>query len=148
MKTQNREFKWTAILWSGILILIIPLLVNILITSGYSIVIGFQTRGDMETINERVLTLAGSAAYLVFFVVLIGVIAFWRGRVISKKVSGQAVLHIVIATILGMLLRTILAIALATVDIGIILPWLIAEWFVALGGGYLGARLGSKNPGP
>jgi len=147
MKTQKREFKWMAILWSGILILIIPLLVNLLITSGYSMVVGFQTRGDMETINERVLTLAGSVVYLAFFVVLIGVIAFWRGRVISKKVSGQAVLHIVIATILGMLLRTILAIALATVDIGVIIPWLIAEWFVALLGGYFGVRLEAKKTG-
>lgn len=147
METQKRGLGWKSILWSAVLILTIPLVVNTLATAGYAVVVGFQTRGAMDVITEKMFTLASSAGYLAFFVVFIGVVAFWRGRTMAKKVDQRAGLHIIVAVILAMLVRTMLASALSAVDISYILPWLGGEWLVSLGSGWLGAYLASRKSG-
>lgn len=108
---RNRSFPWGAVIWSSILIVIIPLGAALAMSVGYGLVIGFQTRGDPEAINAAVTALAGAAWYQALPKVLLAAVAFWRGARLARLVT-PATLAVVSAVVLAFILLVVLAITL------------------------------------
>jgi len=142
-QTQEHSFSWKAFIVSAVLIFLLPVVANSSVTVPYSIYVGIQTRGDMDVIQERTLALTKSPILLTFFVIFIGLVAFWRGRVMARELGRRARLHIILAVIVALVLRTVLGIIQSAPLVGFdfLLPWLVAEWVISLVGGYLGASL-------
>lgn len=141
MKDLERRLNWKAILWSAILFFAVPFVANLIIGFAYGLLIGFQTRGDVSVINAKMQTITSSPLFLGFLVLVVCLTAFWRGRVLARKVGArQAVAHVLIAVGLGMFIRTLLTFGLSSDRLGVLTPWLVAEWVLALAAGFLGTR--------
>lgn len=108
---HNQSFPWGAVIWSSVLMVIIPLGAMLAMSVGYGLVVGFQTRGDPEAINEAVTTLASAAWYQALPKVLLAIVAFWRGTRLARLVT-LAVPAVVSAAALAMILLVVLAITL------------------------------------
>jgi hypothetical protein len=141
MKDKENGLNWKAILWSALLLFGIPFMINLIIGSAYGLMIGFQTRGDVSVINAKMQTFTSSPLFLGLLVLVVCLTAFWRGRVLAKKVGAQqAVSHALIAVGLGMSMRTLLALGLSSDRLGILTAWLVGEWVLAFASGFLGTR--------
>jgi hypothetical protein len=103
MKTQYKQnFPWGAVIWSSVLMIIIPLGAAIAISVGYGVVVGFQTRGDPEAINTAVMSLSGAVWYQALPKILLAAVAFWRGMRLAHS-SASATLPVVSAAILALI---------------------------------------------
>jgi hypothetical protein len=141
MKDLERRLNWKAILWSASLVFAVPFVANLVIGFAYGLLIGFQTRGDVSVINTKMQMFTSSPLFLGFLVFVVCLTAFWRGRVLARKVgTQQAVSHVLIAVGLGMLLRTLLTLGLSSDRLGVLIAWLVGEWMLALVSGFLGTR--------
>lgn len=108
---RNRSFPWGAVIWSSILMVIIPLGAMLAVSVGYGLVVGFQTRGDPEAINAAIIALAGAAWYQALPKVLLAIVAFWRGMRLARRVTPAAP-AVVSAAALALILLVVLAITL------------------------------------
>ncbi len=103
MMTQHKQtFPWGAVIWSSVLMVIIPLGAAIAISVGYGVVVGFQTRGDPEAINTAVMSLSGAVWYQALPKILLAAVAFWRGMRLAHS-SASATLPVVSAAILALI---------------------------------------------
>lgn len=108
---RNQSFPWGAVIWSGVLMVIIPVGAAIAISVGYGVVVGFQTRGDPEAINAAVTALASAAWYQALPKVLLAIVAFWRGARLARLAT-PAMPAVVSAALLALVLLVVLAITL------------------------------------
>lgn len=141
MKDKESRLNWKAILWSAFLLVGIPFVANLIIGFAYGLMIGLQTRGDVPVINAKMQTFTSSPVFLGFMVFVVCLTAFWRGRVLARRVGvQQAVSHVLIAVGLGMSMRTLLTFGLSSDRLGLLTAWLVGEWVLALVSGFLGTR--------
>jgi hypothetical protein len=111
--TTQQPFRIGKALGAAAVTFLIPTLVDFLIPVGYAIVVGFQTRGDVDVINQRVMAMMSTPFYLLAIFLSFAAVAFWRGRLLSRQVSGQpvayaaaiAVLAVAFSAGIGLLLR-------------------------------------------
>ena len=55
MITQQRyTYPWSAVIWSSILLTTIPIVGTLMVSVGYGVFVGFQTRGDSVAIDAAV----------------------------------------------------------------------------------------------
>lgn len=141
MKDKESRLNWKAILWSALLLFGIPFVANLIIGFAYGLMIGFQTRGDVSVIDAQMQTFTSSPFFLGLLVLVVCLTAFWRGRVLARKVgTQQAVSHVLLAVGLGMAMRTLLTLGLSSDRLGMLTAWLVGEWVLALASGFLGTR--------
>lgn len=141
MKDKESRLNWKAILWSALLLFGIPFVANLIIGFAYGLMIGFQTRGDVSVIDAQMQTFTSSPFFLSLLVLVVCLTAFWRGRVLARKVgTQQAVSHVLLAVGLGMAMRTLLTLGLSSERLGMLTAWLVGEWVLALASGFLGTR--------
>ncbi|ABU57237.1 hypothetical protein [Roseiflexus castenholzii] len=112
MVAQHRQsFPWGAVIWSSILMVVIPLGFAFAVSVGYGVVVGFQTRGDPEAIHAAVTALASAAWYRALPKVLLAIVAFWRGTRLAR-LAAPAAPSVVGAVLLALVLLVVLAVAL------------------------------------
>jgi hypothetical protein len=145
MTTQDHRLPWFSVVWSALLILLIPLLVSTLVIFCYALVIGFQTRGDTAVINQSIASFTTSAAFLAFSALVACLVAFWRGWALANRVSEKGHIHILIAAGLAILIRIVSVIFFSSTNLGFVLPWLGLEIIGTLGAGYGGAYLVARR---
>lgn len=140
MITQQRHtYPWSAVIWSSILLTAIPIVGALLVSVGYGVFVGFQTRGDSIAIDAAVQGLVAAGWYRALPKVLLALMALQRGVRLAEH-PGEATRAVIGAALLTAALELLLALTIfgagadlavsLLVDIGII---------VALG--LLGARL-------
>ncbi|NOX62164.1 MAG: hypothetical protein GXP42_09505 [Chloroflexi bacterium] len=137
-----KTMSWKAIIWSAFLIFFIPFALSFLAIFGYALIMGFQTRGDAQLINESIAGLVSSSSYLGGYALLTALISFWRGRIIAKKSLERASTHILIAVALVILVRLAMILNADQEPGQIALLWFGVESAGALALGYLGSRFG------
>lgn len=108
---RNQSFPWGAVIWSSVLMALIPIGVAFAVSVGYGVIVGFQTRGDPEAINAAVVALGSAAWYLALPRVLLAIVAFWRGLHLARFAT-PVVLPVISAALLGLILLVTLAITL------------------------------------
>ncbi len=141
---RNQSFPWGAVIWSSVLMVMIPLGSVIAISVGYGVVVGFQTRGDPEAINAAVTTLAGAAWYQALPKVLLAIVAFWRGARLARLVT-PAMPAVVSAALLALVLLVVLAITLFNAPLsGAQAISFVVDAVVMLACGLLGARVAQR----
>ncbi|MDW8144884.1 MAG: hypothetical protein RMJ48_01065 [Roseiflexaceae bacterium] len=106
---RNQAFPWGAVIWSSILMALIPIGIAFAVSVGYGVIVGFQTRGDPEAINAAIVALGSAAWYLALPRVLLAIVAFWRGMRLARLVT-PFVLPVVSAALLALILLVVLAI--------------------------------------
>lgn len=78
------------VLVAALWVALAPFVVNLLITTPYSFIVGFNTRGDQQAIQDAVIALGTSPIYAIFLFAVLGLVAFWRARKLAQKVyEGQ-----------------------------------------------------------
>lgn len=102
---QKHNFHWLAVLWSALIIAVLPFVLRFLVVLGYGLVVGFESRGDMEVIVEKETALQQSFWFELAFFVLVAALIIWRMYVLSKKVTGRVELHLLATAGLGVLGR-------------------------------------------
>lgn len=113
---RNQSFPWGAVIWSSVLMVIIPIGVTLAVSVGYGVVVGFQTRGDPEAINAAVMALASAAWYQALPKVLLAIVAFWRGARLARLLT-PAMPAVVSAAVLALILLVVQAITLFNVPL-------------------------------
>jgi hypothetical protein len=91
--TTQQPFRIGAALGAGAVTFLIPTLVDFLIPIGYGVTVGFQTRGDVDVINQRVMAMMSTPFYLLAIFLVFAAVAFWRGRVLSRRAAGQPLVY-------------------------------------------------------
>lgn len=140
---EEKTIKWTAIIWGAILIFIISTLLTAVVPTVYGTYIGFQTRGDMELVNEGVARVTGSVFFALYVYLSLALVALWRGFILAQKVTARLGLHIGLAAGLAFLLPLLVGFILGQ-DIAA-LPELLFYALALFGGAYLGAYLASRR---
>ena len=108
MKNTENSRSLLATLWSGFLIFLCGFLANTVIGFVYGTMIGLQTRGDVAVISAKMQMFTSSPMFYGLLLLVVCVVAFWRGRVMGRRFDRRtAAKNIVLAVVLGMLLRTI-----------------------------------------
>lgn len=141
MKNTENSRSLLATLWSGFLIFLCGFLANTVIGFVYGTMIGLQTRGDVAVISAKMQMFTSSPMFYGLLLLVVCVVAFWRGRVMGRRFDRRtAAKNIVLAVVLGMLLRTIVLAALARARMSALAPWLVGELLLALLIGILATR--------
>lgn len=94
---KKRAFNWRSVLWSAVLIFLIPRILYELIGLLYGVYVGFQVRGDSEMIAEGLAVLGASSLYQSLPYDFTAVIALWRGWVLSNILKALVAAVIVAA---------------------------------------------------
>jgi hypothetical protein len=81
---MTQPFNWRGVLWSAVLIFLIPFILYELFGLVYGLYVGFQVRGDPERIAEGFSALNASPLYHALPYVLTAAVAFWRGQKIGN----------------------------------------------------------------
>lgn len=130
MITQQRyTYPWSAVIWSSILLTTIPIVGALMVSVGYGVFVGFQTRGDSVAIDAAVQGLVAAGWYRALPKVLLALVAFQRGVRLAQH-PGEATRAVIGAALLTAALELLLALTLfgtgadlavsLLVDIGII----------------------------
>ncbi len=138
---EEATFRWTSIIWSAILILIMPVVAQFIATAIYPTYVGFQTRGDSQAITDAINLVGQSPLMAIFGIAVFGLAALWRGIVLAAKAEYRPDLHALIAGGLGAILTVAVVVGMGQNNIVSILTLVI----VVLVGAYLGAILGRKK---
>lgn len=136
------KMNWKAVLISAVLLLIIPIIVQLIIGFGYSFAVGFQTRGDMDEVQRLSQAFSASIPFLVLTWLVMGGVAFWRGRKMLTAVPGAAVVNILAAGVIAMLLSSAMNLGSRGSEA---LLLVVVAWVVVLAGGFLGASAGGEQ---
>ena len=134
---EEREFQWKSVIWSAILIFVIPFIVQLLIPTVYATYTGFQTRGDQDAINQAVQTITRTSWLPIVICAAYALTALWRGAALAKKVEYRPDLHALAAG--GLASIPVIILSLGDLVFALILVVLI------VGGAYLGALLGKPR---
>ncbi len=140
METQPSGIKWTSVVWSAVLMFIIPMLASFLIPAVYATYVGFSTRGDPAQINAAVQSIGNSILFRIILYAVFAAVALWRSYVLAKKVASQLLLHIGIAVVIAAVLVLAFYILMSQGALGAIMEALIFSVLMA-GGAYLGTLL-------
>lgn len=140
MVAETQRFNVMAMIRSALAILLIPIVLTVVVTFGYGLYIGFQSRGDQDLISQTVLALTTSVGFLIYANLVLALVAFWRGRVLKRQVGDTALMHIIAAVVLALLARLVFDLIGNSL---LIVPTLIA-WVVGLVAGGSGAMTGKR----
>ncbi len=138
---EETTIQWKSIIWSAILILILPVIAQFVATAIYPTYIGFQERGDTEAITDAINIVSQSPLMAVFGIAVFGLAALWRGMVLAAKAEDRPILHSLLAGGLGAVLTVAVVVAMGQNNIVSILTLVI----VIMAGAYLGGVLGHKK---
>lgn len=134
MDMQN--LKWSEIVVSALLIFFIALLLTFVVSGGYSFVVGFQTRGDMEMMTERVIAFTSSFGFRAAMIVLPGVLALWRSQKIVANAPDAPVLNALAVGVCWLIIRILAGVVMPPFD----LPRILIELVLVMGALYLGVQ--------
>jgi hypothetical protein len=109
---MDRTINWGSVFWSALLIFSIPVVVTLLTSVSYGVYIGFQVRGDQDAINAALEPFLASPIYQALPFVLTALVAFWRGRVMSRQSEGMPIFAVVIAALMAQALALLLTLTL------------------------------------
>lgn len=130
------NINWKAVGISAVIIGIAPLLANVIVGMGHSLIVGFQARGDMEVISEASMAFSQSFIMRLAIWLTIAAVAFWRGRKLAASEAGNGLVNALVAAAIGMLLFTIIAFFNQG---GAAVLLIVVGWVMGLGGAYLGS---------
>ncbi|NWG20891.1 MAG: hypothetical protein HXY39_11275 [Chloroflexi bacterium] len=144
MAQQQQTFPWGAVLWSALLLVVIPVALSIAVGVGHGVIVGFETRGDPVAINAAVVALASQSWYRALPKVIRALVALWRGARLAR--SGVPVMHLVggvalLALALDLALGLTLFGAMLDVELAISVA---VDAVVIVAFGFLGARLAER----
>ena len=136
---ENQTLNWRSVLWSGVLIFLIPYVLRQLFDLMYGVYVGFQVRGDPEGIAQGFAVLNASVWYPFLPYVLTAAAALWRGRVLGNMVEAlvAAAITAVLWFVVGMAFGN--AVSTELTEAGLMLV-------VALGMCIAGTFLGKTRP--
>ncbi len=100
---EERTFHWTSIIWSVILIAVIAFAARMVIGFVYVFIVVFPTRGDPNAIQQASVALVLSPIFWIVVAIAHGLLAFWRGTVLSKTAEYRPKLQALIAAGVGSL---------------------------------------------
>ena len=143
MIVEEKTFKLMTVIWAAMLIFILSTLLNAAVPTAYGTYIGFQTRGDMELVNEGVALVTGLIFFALYVYLCLALIALWRGFVLAQKVAARVSLHIGLAAGLAFLLPLLVGFVVG--DSNFSIQGLLFQALALFGGAYLGAYLVSRK---
>lgn len=128
------DLKWGRIIVAVLFIGIVSWFLTLIIANAYGFYVGFETRGDMEAIQEQMGAFASSTPFLIIEFLSLALFAIWQARKITLSTGSQAFMHIGIAVLVAMIIQLIMGIGPGE---GSFIRWLIGL-LVAAGAAFLG----------
>ena len=139
---ENQKLRVLPILWSSVLILLLPLIINFVVVVGFGFVIGFQTRGDQAIIAEKQMALQVSIVYQLVTFLIVALVILWRVIALSKRVTNRVPLHAIIAVVLGVIVRFLLLMVMSSAE-AVFRPMLAVELLIYAAATCVGLWLGT-----